>query len=146
MDSGATGAQGAQSLVGGPMMAGAEAVPLFYVGGLDGSWPMHHFERDGRSLDWRQHLDPPLRMFRGQVNRRISLDMLGKVDGLSGGMSHGYSGPEDEHLFDFVAWQAARASGTMGGQLVLEAWAANLLHRYVLVPPGTWLTANRGMG
>lgn len=142
--SGAAGAQGGQSFVGGPAMADPAAVGPLYLAALDGSWPMFHLEADGSPLDWKGH--PGMRMFYGRVNRRICPDTLGKERDPSLAESHGYAGPEDEHWFDWPAWAAARLKGTPATQMHLRAHATNFLFRYVVEAPGNWLTANRGVG
>jgi len=143
-DSRQTGAQGAQSFVAGPVMADPTALAVIYIGGLDGSWPMCHFEQDGRSLDRDAH--PGLRIYTGQANTRICSDWLGKPRTVTMAEAHGYAGPEDEHWFDFVGLHGARLKGTAGTQRLLEAHAANFLFRWVTEPPGNWLSANRAIG
>jgi len=142
--SGAAGAQGAQSLVGGPGMADPAAVGSFYVGGLDGSWPLNHLEQDGSQLDWKNH--PNLRLYYGRVNRYISSDTLGKTSEPSSADTHGYAGLEDEHYFDWTAITAARYKGTPGTQWMLRSLGIQWLHRWVTEPPGNWLCPNRGIG
>jgi hypothetical protein len=143
--SGASGAQGAQSFVGGPAMADDPAgVNAIYLGGLDGSWPMFPLEQDGSQLDWRAH--PTLRLYYGKVNVPISADKLGKSAWPTLADSHGYAGPEDEHWFDFTAFAAARLSGSAATQWHLRAHAIQFLHRWVTEAPGNWLSANRAIG
>jgi len=144
MDSRQTGAQGAQSFVAGPAMKDPTALAVISIAGLDGSWPMNHFEQDGRSLDRDAH--PGLRIYTGQANTRICTDWLGKPRTVTMAEAHGYAGPEDEHAFDFVGWHNARLKGTPGTQRLLEAWAANFLFRWVTESPGNWLSANRAIG
>jgi len=144
VDSDATGAQGSQSFIGGPAMADATAISVLYLAALDGSWPMCHFEQDGRTLDWRAH--PNLRMYRGQANTRICTDWLGKPRQVTMPEAHGYVGPDDEHWFDFAEFAGARLKGTPATQRMIEAHAINFLFRWVTDEPGNWLSANRAMG
>lgn len=142
--SGMAGQQGSQSFIAGPAMASASAVGCFYIAALDASWPMHHLEANGDQLDWRAH--PGLRMFYGKVNVPISADKLGKTAWPTPADSHSHIGPEDEHWFAWTEFAGARLSGTKGTQWILRAHAIHFLFRYVVEPPGNWLTANRGIG
>jgi hypothetical protein len=142
--SGMSGAQGAQSFVGGPAMIDPIAVGPLYLGALDGSWPMFYLEPNGTQLDWRAH--PGLRLYYGKVNLPISTDTLGKSAWPTLADSHGHAGPEDEHWFDWVLFAGARLKGTPATQWHLRAHAIQFLFRYVVEAPGNWLTANRGIG
>lgn len=144
MVSGASGAQAGQSFIGGPAMADPSAVGPLLIAALDGSWPMHHLEANGEQLNWRRH--PGLRLFYGRVNRALSTDTLGKTAEPTSADSHGYKGPEDEHWFIFETLAAARLSGDPALQWHLRAHAIQFLFRYVVEPPGNWLTENRGIG
>lgn len=144
VDSAATGAQGSQSFVAGPAMADPAAIAPIYLAAIANKWPMHHLEANGDPLDWRLH--PSLRMFYGRVNRRICDETLGKPVDPTRAETHGWAGPEDEHWFDWTLWAGARLKGTPASQWLLRAHANQLICRYVVEPPGNWLTANRGVG
>jgi hypothetical protein len=91
-DSRSAGAQGGQSFVAGPAMVDPCAVGAIYIGGIDGSIPFFHLERDGSQLDWKAH--PGLRLNNGKVNLNISTDTLGKTAWPTLADSHGYAGFE----------------------------------------------------
>jgi hypothetical protein len=143
-DSSAPAAQGGQALVCAPAIADPSCIGPLYLAALDGSWPMFHLEASGKQLDWKAHQG--LRMFFGRPNWKITTDFLGKTSSPDLYQSHSYKGPEDEHWFDFVLIGAARLKGTPATQWALRMHAIQFLYRYVVEPPGNWLTATRGVG
>lgn len=123
-----TGAQEDQFFVGGEIQDMPLAyLPRYYAALGQFRRPCHFLESNGEHLDLDAHPNLVLWDSRPHYNSNVSKDQLGKSVKLSEISTHGWWGPDEEHLLLNTLFIAARTTGSPALQQQLEHNAINWL-------------------
>lgn len=126
-----TGAQEDQVFVGGecmlgPVSLGSETVRYLVALGQSRR-PCHHLEASGTQINPGLHPQLVLWSSRPHWHRGVSPDQLGKSRSVSDLDTHGWIGPDREHLLINTLSASARLTGSPALQWQLSAQARNFL-------------------
>jgi hypothetical protein len=122
-----TGAQEDQLFPGGEFAWAANLTPRYLAALGQSRRPCHHLESDGRLLRLADH--PRLIFWEARPHPRaeVSPDRLGKVGSINTALTHGWWGPDEEHLLYNSVAVAYRATGSQALQWQLRHAAVHFL-------------------